>query len=713
MSVPFVQAVVAVGEAVGLESCWRESERRPDLVSGEGKRPSLHLSTVIALMKRNGSDPDYEFELKSRIVPVGAVLVDMMLSCAYVRDKEQGKMNAFAHELRREGKKTVGYLYLERYAFEQMDLSLDDTAFFMPKLQPMISLPRPWKPGGEHPEGGFLLHKVPFIRTSNRLGTNLKVYDIQRVSRVMDFLGSTPWRVNQRVLDVMERAWEQDLGIAELPSQLDPEVPALPQDITELLPEKQKELKIRRYNAVKRKNELQSERPTFKLKLKVAQEFENAHTMYFPHNIDFRGRAYPIPPHLNHISDDICRGLLMFAEPKPLGKDGLYWLKISLANLLGKDKLPFQERIDFIDDNRDSIVQVAREPLSEASIKLWANADDGPWQALARCMELADVWNSGDEEGFQSGLPIHLDGSCNGLQHYAALGRDEMGAKAVNLTPSERPQDVYMIVLELVTKKVHKDAEKADDGDRQEHARRLIEFGLLKRKVVKQTIMTICYGVTSVGAKAQVQGQLADLAGERLEPREISLMAGYLSQLVLKSIDEVFERAMLIKRWFDKVSSIMNRHEVPVTWISPVGLACHQPYRKQATVTVKTKRQTVSLRTKESPAIDKARQRMGFPPNYVHSLDSAHMMMVAEGCQEHGIYFAGVHDSFWTHAGDAPILNRIIREKFVELHSRPLLQELYEDFRVQLGSSAHMLPDLPEPSTLDLELVKDSPYMFD
>lgn len=713
MCVPFVNAVVAVGEAVGLESCWRESERRPDMFSGESKRSSLRLSTVIALMKRTGSDPDYEFELKSRIVPVGAALVDMLLSCATIRDKEKGEVHAFSHELVREGKKLKGYLVLERNACEQMDLSLDDAAFFEPKLQPMISLPRPWKPGSDHPEGGFLLHKVPFIRTSNQIGTNLKVYDIQRVSRVMDFLGSTPWRVNQRVLDVMEKAWEQDLGIAELPSQLDPEVPVLPIDISELLPEEQKELKIRRYNAIKRKNELQSERPTFKLKLKVAQEFENAHNMYFPHNIDFRGRAYPIPPHLNHISDDICRGLLMFAEQRPLGKDGLSWLKISLANLLGKDKLPFQERIDFIDDNRDSIVQAAREPLSEAGIKLWANADDGPWQALARCMELADVWSSGDEEGFLSCLPIHLDGSCNGLQHYAALGRDEMGAKAVNLTPSERPQDVYMIVLELVVKKVHKDAEKTDNIDRQEHARRLIEFGLLKRKVVKQTIMTICYGVTSVGAKLQVQGQLEDLVGERLEPQEIKLMAGYLSQLVLKSIDEVFERAMLIKRWFDKVSSIMNKHEVPVMWISPVGLACHQPYRRPKSVTVKTKRQTVMLRTKESPAIDKARQRMGFPPNYVHSLDSAHMMMVAEGCQEHGIYFAGVHDSFWTHPGDAPTLNRIIREKFVELHSRPLLQELYEDFRVQLGSSAHLLPDLPEPSTLNLELVKDSPYMFD
>ena len=41
--------------------------------------------------------------------------------------------------------------------------------------------------------------------------------------------------------------------------------------------------------------------------------------MYFPHNMDFRGRAYPIPPTLNHLGNDLCRGLLQFDIAKPLG----------------------------------------------------------------------------------------------------------------------------------------------------------------------------------------------------------------------------------------------------------------------------------------------------------------------------------------------------------------------------------------------------------
>ena len=37
---------------------------------------------------------------------------------------------------------------------------------------------------------------------------------------------------------------------------------------------------------------------------------------------------------------------------------------------------------------------------------------------------------------------------------------------------------------------------------------------------------------------------------------------------------------------------------------------------------------------------------------------------------------AGVHDSFWTHACDVDKMNRILREKFVELYSMPILENV-------------------------------------
>eukprot|EP00932_Pfiesteria_piscicida_P005810 SRR837773.15723.p1 GENE.SRR837773.15723~~SRR837773.15723.p1 ORF type:complete len:387 (+),score=113.94 SRR837773.15723:157-1161(+) len=332
-----------------------------------------------------------------------------------------------------------------------------------------------------------------------------------------------------------------------------------------------------------------------------------------------------------------------------------------------------------------------------------------------------------------SSMPVHLDGSCNGLQHYAALGRDELGARAVNVSPSERPQDVYSIVLAIVKQKVEKEAKKwkeeengdskLEEGEGEEGpdpkkmtppqmARMLIDLNVLQRKVVKQTIMTICYGVTTLGAKEQVRGQLQDMVGDRVEDAELRVLAGYLSKLVLKSIDEVFERAMKIKKWFDSVSAILNSLEHPTSWISPIGLACVQPYRKARKVNIMTKLQSVTLKDPDSPRIGKVKQRMGFPPNFVHSLDATHMMLVADKCHKNGLTFAGVHDSFWTHAGDASRLNPLIRDAFVELHGQPLLEELYKDISLQIAGTGFELPPLPKQGDLKIESVRDSPYFF-
>lgn len=65
---------------------------------------------------------------------------------------------------------------------------------------------------------------------------------------------------------------------------------------------------------------------------------------YFPHNMDFRGRTYPIPPHLNHLGQDLCRGLLIFAEGKPLGPSGLRWYVVVIFPALN----PSFSRIAFV-----------------------------------------------------------------------------------------------------------------------------------------------------------------------------------------------------------------------------------------------------------------------------------------------------------------------------------------------------------------------------
>jgi len=118
-------------------------------------------------------------------------------------------------------------------------------------------------------------------------------------------------------------------------------------------------------------------------------------------------------------------------------------------------------------------------------------------------MELKNAYDLEDPTTYKSPLPIHQDGTCNGLQHYAALGGDALGAAQVNLAAADKPSDVYTHVSMAVEKIVQKDAEAGN-----EIAQLLL--GKISRKVVKQTVMTTVYGVTFVGAREQVEKQLKE-----------------------------------------------------------------------------------------------------------------------------------------------------------------------------------------------------------
>eukprot|EP00439_Symbiodinium_sp_Y106_P067899 s3700_g11.t1 len=508
--VPFTTAATRVGEAVEDELMWQR------IVAHETMKPQLLEMRRLRQAFRD----------RTKSLPIGAALVDLLIDCSALRvpamhidskvvadglpdgaPREELLEKALVYGKRRETRtKVVGYLSLHPLARAKMESEGDMLHFIKPKMQPMVIPPLPWQPCGDSPQGPYILHKSAFVRTTSEQMTQLRSYSASRSAGTMDFLGRVPWRINGRILALIREAQQRDLAIAGIPPNEDPPVPPVPDQSD---PDYQV-LRLRRLNAEKRCRELRSERPTFELKLRSAEDFVNAEKLYFPHNMDFRGRCYPLPPHLNHMGDDLSRGLLMFSDSKPLGSEGLFWSKVGIANLHGKNKISLEDRVRWVDNRKDIIMQVAENPLSPESIEHWADADDGPWQVLARYLELAEVYRRpGAEEEFRSHLPVHVDGSCNGLQHYAALGRDLAGGEAVNLTPNDKPQDVYTVVLKIVIDKVKADAAlpvhvqtEAQEGRPLSHdqgrlARRLLELDILQRKVVKQTIMTICYGVTA------------------------------------------------------------------------------------------------------------------------------------------------------------------------------------------------------------------------
>lgn len=168
----------------------------------------------------------------------------------------------------------------------------------------------------------------------------------------------------------------------------------------------------------------------------------------------------------------------MFAEGKPLGARGLRWLKIQLAGLYGYDKASFDDREKWVMERLDDIYDSAENPTKGR--RWWTKADD-PWQCLAVCIDLKAALESPDPLEYVSRIPVHQDGTCNGLQHYAALGGDAIGAAQVNLASSEKPSDVYTFVGNMAEVILAKDAEAGN-----KYAR--ILTGKISRKMVKQTV---------------------------------------------------------------------------------------------------------------------------------------------------------------------------------------------------------------------------------
>ncbi len=628
-------------------------------------------------------------------------------------DYEKVELNALYHRLiwRKDGK-MQGQIVMREICRKVLD-EAGFVGMVKPVNPPMLTVPRPWL----GPRlGCYLLHPVRLIRNtgSPRTIDDARTYDMTNVQNALNGVGAVPWRINQQTFDLIEHVWERELEYGKVPPKKDVDVQALvrtEEEWEEMTEEEQRLNFLEIVNAKKANARLASERPTFLLRLQAAKEHYHALKIYFPHSVDFRGRAYPVPPHLNHQGPDICRGLLEFAETKPLGERGLYWMKIQLANLAGKDKLTLDKRVEWCDEHTEKIRATARDPLNPEHIDFWSEADDGPWQFLACCFHYeAALSDPRGPELHESRCSVHMDGSCNGLQHYAALGLDPEGGRAVNVLANEVPQDVYSIVLAVVRRKVEAAAAGGD-----ETAQACIDLGTLKRSTVKQTVMTICYGVTMLGAQRQVQKHLEDQLGSSIEPGKIKVMGTYLARLTLKSVDEVFERAMGIKKWLDCVSELFSKCNVPVSWMTPLGLAVTQPYYGETGKRVETSLQSVTLRFKNADGkVDGRQQKCGFPPNFVHSLDASHMMMVATAMAQEGMRFAAVHDSFWTHPGDVDRMNYFIREKFVELHSKPILDELESDFRLMLGEEkGHLLPPLPPRADMNLGDVRRSKYFFD
>ncbi|KAF9112388.1 DNA-directed RNA polymerase [Mortierella sp. AM989] len=644
---------------------------------------------------------------------LGSVLTTLLMDCAKVQvpsfDPETNKkiveeIPAFYHAYQYNKGQKVGVIKVHHHISEILSKEPIGNLIH-PSLLPMLVHPRPWL---SYSDGGYLSAQSTIMRIRHcpqQYDYLRKAHDeglLFRVYNGLDVLGKTRWAVNKKVLKSVLEAWNSGKEFGKIPAAVG-EVEELPKpdDYETSTKAKAKWLAENRKMKLEAKNH-HSLRCDVNYKVEIARAFADE-PMYFPHNMDFRGRAYPIPPLFNHLGNDLCRGLLMFDEAKPLGPKGFTWLKIHLANLAGFDKHSLSARAQFTMDHLDDIFDSADNPMDGQ--RWWLKAED-PWQCLATCIEVSEAIRSGDPESYMSKIPVHQDGTCNGLQHYAALGGDIAGAQQVNLIPSDAPQDVYSGVAQSVERILRQQA-----ADGVESAQMLV--GKVTRKIVKQTVMTNVYGVTFIGARTQIENRLKETEG--IPGDQVRALSTYLTQQVFASIGEMFAGARAIQDWLaesarriaksvpksvvnpetddiqDNQSSrrkkksskqaIADMQMSSVIWTTPLNLPIVQPYRKMEHKQVRTNLQSLTIKDpSQASPVNVQKQRTAFPPNFIHSLDATHMLMSAAGCVEAGLTFASVHDSYWTHACDVEVMNEVLRNQFISLHTNNIMKNLENEF---------------------------------
>ncbi|OMO52644.1 DNA-directed RNA polymerase, phage-type [Corchorus capsularis] len=729
-----VQAACVIGDAIEQEvrihkflektKKKRVDEKNEDEQDGSSMEQEKLRKKVIDLIKRQKlpavrqivkEQDDTKPWGQDAQAKVGSHLIELLLQTAYIQppadqldDCPPDIRPAFIHSFRtvvKENKKSgrrYGVIECDPQVRQGLERSAKHVVIpYMPMLVPPVK----WT---GYDRGAYFFLPSYIMRThgAKQQREALKrtpANQLQPVFEALDTLGYTKWRVNKRVLNIVDRIWSSGGRLADLVDRDDVPLPEKPDSDDEALLRKWK-WKVK---SVKKENrERHSQRCDIELKLTVARKMKDEEGFFYPHNLDFRGRAYPMHPYLNHLGSDLCRGILEFAEGRPLGKSGLRWLKIHLANLYagGVDKLSHEGRLAFTENHLDDIFDSADRPLEGKS--WWLKAED-PFQCLAVCIDLTEALRSSSPETFVSHIPVHQDGSCNGLQHYAALGRDKLGAAAVNLVKGDKPADVYSKIAARVLNIMRRDAEK-DPEVFADALRAKVLLNQVDRKLVKQTVMTSVYGVTYIGARDQIKRRLKE-RGVMTDDKEIFGASCYAAKTTLTALGEMFQAARAIMNWLGECAKIIASENQPVRWITPLGLPVVQPYRVFGRHLVKTSLQVLTLQ-RETEKVMVKRQKTAFPPNFIHSLDGSHMMMTAVACRKAGLTFAGVHDSYWTHACDVDTMNRILREKFVELYETPILENLLENFQQSFPDLC--FPPLPERGDFDLGDVLESPYFF-
>ena len=569
----------------------------------------------------------------------------------------------------------VTYLTYQPEFIEARMALLAQAEAFAGCMWPMLCEPNDWT---DEFKGGYLtndLRKLTrLIRT--RIPRGCTLLQDSKALVMLNLLQKVPYRINDRVLELANFCMEHRITVGKFRAE-EPTPPPPKPEPWETASEEDK-LSYRRMrteiedqnSALAQKNYRTTEA------LYVANKYKKD-TFWIPWSFDFRGRVYPIPTSLSPQGTDFDKSLIYFEEEGPVNE---WWLAFQVATTYGLDKAPMDERITWVNNNHEFLSRIADDP--EGTISEWSKVEE-PWCFIAAVLEYDQCVIKGIKK--TSGLPVSVDATCSGLQHLSALALDRTAAEMVNVVPTDKPSDGYLIV-----------AEKAKEI-LPEHLHHLIT-----RKVTKRTVMTTPYGVTENSARDYIRQELKGIELEKGELQKI------VKAIYRYGVRKVFDGPCRSMEFIQKAAGErIKSGETTIEWVTPSGFPVVQEYRKNEAERINTKLLgqrilTSLLKEWEQRQIDLQKAKTAASPNLIHSLDAALLHLVFA---EWDRPFTVIHDCVLGRSCDMDDMGGAIRDKFVEIYSEPVLKNWSRQLGVDFDESVML-------NTLDINDVQQSAYFF-
>jgi DNA-directed RNA polymerase, mitochondrial len=542
----------------------------------------------------------------------------------------------------------------------------------------------------------------------------------------------TAWGINQDVLEAVKRQFSTILyEEGEMPEEGDPSEVKIA--LSKLIKDDNAETQEAYNEATRKWNKkllvLRARSKNYALKT-ILNKAEVIGTSVFWQfaDCDYRGRLYFVEPYLNFQGNDLARGLMMFADGKPIGEEGIKWLAIHTATCYNQsyeiDKIPDWVTADYKGYlKREGLRSISVDKMSLQDRARWTYNNlvlinstaqqnlihgEKPFSFLAACIEMIHVQNDGAEH--ITFLPIPIDGSNNGWQHLAAISKDQQAGELVSLVDTEIQSDFYV----KVAKELH-NVVKEEGNTRLTTLIESMPMRDIRKGIAKRAAMTRAY---SCGAKRMSVSMYADCYKEGYTEKYGITMIDCigLSQYIIKAIDKVCPGPLATMAFLQEaaVHQVGYRKEIDdknvhLQWWTPSEfLVIYQRNRQEA---IKHRGRIAGKQIKHVGRVDThvpdiGAYISGISPNFIHSQDAAHLMLVAADWEGS---FGAVHDSFSTHACDVDKLGQLVRNYFVRLYD-------YENFFTEIKEALLSEPEGFEAEvpigSLNVNDVYDSKYFF-